>query len=66
MVQQRQGQFEHVLAEHRHPGRAVGLLEPPAAGQHRTAVEHADVVQAEEAALEHVTAGRVLAIHPPR
>ncbi len=46
--------LEHVLAEERHPGRAVGLLQVAARGQRRAAVEHADVVEPEEAALEHV------------
>ena len=44
---------------------AVGLLEVAAARQRRGAVEHADVVQAEEAALEDVLALGVLAVHPP-
>ena len=48
------GDLEHVLAEQRHPGRAVGLLQVAAGRQRRAAVEHADVVEAEEAALEHV------------
>ena len=38
---------------------------PPAGGQRGAAVEHADVVQAEEAALEHVVARGILAVHPP-
>ncbi len=33
--------------------------------QRRAAVEHADVVEAEEAALEYVLAEAVLAVHPP-
>ena len=40
------------------------LMKPPV-GQRRAAVEHADVVEAEEAALEDVAALRVLAVHPP-
>ncbi len=64
-MQESQGHLEHVLAEHRHPGGAVRLLQPPAGGQGGAAVEHADVVQAEEAALEHVVAGGILAVHPP-
>ena len=61
---QRDGQ--HVQAEQPHPRRAVGLLEPPAVGQVGTAaVEHADVVQAQEAALERVAAVGVLAVDPP-
>ena len=58
--------LEHVLAEHRHPRGAVGLLEVAAGRQLGAAVEDADVVEAEEAALEHALAQAVLAIHPPR
>ena len=57
--------LEHVLAEQRHPRRAVGLLEMAAGRQRRAAVEDADVVQAQEAALEDVLAEAVLAVHPP-
>ena len=57
---------EHALREERHPRRAVRLLEVAAGGQRGAAVEHADVVQAEEPALEHVASGRVLAVDPPR
>ena len=49
----------------RHPGGAVGLLEVAAGRQRRAAVEDADVVEAEEAALEHVPAVAVLAVDPP-
>ena len=58
--------LEHVLAEHRHPGGAVGLLEVAAGGQLGAAVEDANVVEAEEAPLEHALPQAVLAIHPPR
>ena len=56
---------QHVDAEHRHPGGAVGLFDVAAGGQRPRAVEHADIVEAEEAALEDVQALRVLAVHPP-
>ena len=59
------GDLEHVLAEEGHPGGAVGLLQVAAGRQRRAAVEHADVVQAQEAALEDVPPGAVLAIDPP-
>ena len=58
-------QFQHVLAEEGHPGRAVGLLEVAAGGQRGAAVEDADVVEAEKAALKDVFAEAVLAVHPP-
>ena len=45
-------------AVHRHPARAVRLLEVPAGRQRRAAIEDADVVEAEEAALEDVHALR--------
>ena len=59
------GELQHVLAEERHPRRAVRLFEVTAGGQRRAAVEDADVVEAEEAALEHVLAEAVLAVDPP-
>ena len=59
------GDAEHALGVERHPRRAVGLLEVAAGGQRRAAVEHADVVESEEAALEHVASRRVLAVDPP-
>ena len=58
--------LQHVLAVHRHPCGAVGLLEVAARGQFGAAVEDADVVEAEEASLEHALSQAVLAIHPPR
>ena len=59
------GDLDHVLAEERHPRGAVGLLEVAAGGERRAAVEDADVVEAQEPALESVVAGAVLAVHPP-
>ena len=52
------GHLQHVLAEEGHPGGAVGLLQVAAGRQRRAAVEDADVVQAQEAALEDVAAVR--------
>ncbi len=60
---QRDGQ--HIEAEHAHPACAVALLDVAAGGEGRAAVEHADVVQAQEAALEDVHALGVLAVDPP-
>ena len=59
------GELQHVLAEERHPRRAVRLFEVAAGRQRGAAVEDADVVEAEEAALEHVLAEAVLAVDPP-
>ena len=63
------GQFqrhrEHGIAEESHPGRSIGLFELAAVGQRFGAVEHADVVEPEEAAAEDVVALRVLAVDPP-
>ena len=56
---------QHVEAVHRHPRGAVGLLDRSARRQRRAAIEHADVVEAEEAALEDVLALGVLAVDPP-
>jgi hypothetical protein len=59
------GDLQHVLAVQRHPRGAVGLVEVAAGGQRGAAVEDADVVEAEEAALEDVVAVGVLAVDPP-
>src|SRR5688572_21944294 len=63
------GQFERnahkIQRIHRHPTGAIRLIDESAGRQRCTAVEHANIVQAQEAALENVPALRVLAIHPP-
>ena len=58
---------EHGGAVEGHPGGAIGLFEAAsiAAGEGLGAVEHANVVEAEEAAGEEVAAGDVFAIDPP-
>ena len=61
---ERQRHLQQVLAVHRHPRRPVGLLEH-AVDRQPGAVEGADVVQAQEAALEQVVALHVLAVDPP-
>ena len=50
---------------HRHPRRAIGLVERAAGRQRLAAVKQRDVVQAQEATLEDVAVIRVLAVHPP-
>ena len=57
--------LQHVLAVERHPRRAVRLVEMATGRQLGAAIEHADVVQPEEAAGKHVAPLRVLAVHPP-
>jgi hypothetical protein len=59
------GTAGHVLAEQRHPGGAIRLLQPPAGGQGGAAIEDPDVVSAKKTALEHVAARGVLTVHPP-
>ncbi len=58
-------EFQHVLAEQSHPGRAVRLLQVAAGGKRGATVKDADVVETEEASFEHVLAEAVLAVHPP-
>ena len=57
--------FQHVLAVERHPRRAIRLVEMATGRQLGAAIEHADVVEPEEAAGKHVAPLRVLAVHPP-
>ena len=63
------GEFEcdrqQIEAVHRHPAGAVGLFEVPAGGQWRAAVENADVVETEEASLEHVASFGIFSVYPP-
>ena len=49
----------------RHPAGAVRLFDGAARGQGLAAIEDADVVEAEKAALENVVAFGVFAVHPP-
>ena len=54
-----------VQREHSHPAGAVALLEMRAVGEHLVAIEHADIVQPQKAALKNIFSLRVLAVHPP-
>ena len=56
---------QHVQAEHAHPAGAVALLQVPAGRQRLRAVEHADVVQPQEAALEDIHALGIFLVDPP-
>ena len=58
-------ELEHVLAEQGHPGRAIRLFEVAAGRQWGAAIEHTDVVEAQEPALEHVLAEAILTVDPP-
>src|SRR6516162_9543128 len=62
---QLEGNREHVEAVHGHPARAVRLVERAAGRQRLAAIEHADVVESEESALENIAPGCILAVHPP-
>ena len=65
LTRQFQGDGQQVQAVHRHPARAVGLLDILPARQRSAAVEQPDVIQAQKAALKDVVALGVLAVHPP-
>ena len=55
-----------IETEHTHPAGRVGLLEHRAVRVRFAAVDHRDIVEAEEAALEHVVAVAVDFIDPVR
>src|SRR3954464_5374076 len=59
-------ELRHVLAEESHPRRAVRLFQMAAGRKRSAAVEHADIIETQEAALERVLAGAVFAVDPPR
>ncbi len=57
---------QHVQAKHRHPARAVRLIDVVPRAQRPRTVKDADIIQAQKASLEHVTARGIFAVHPPR
>ena len=63
-LREHQGDRRQVLGERRHPAGAVGLPQQ-VAGRELAAVERADVVHPQEAALEDVVPQRVLPVDPP-
>src|SRR5690606_32652675 len=65
MLGKLQRHVEHVEAVEAHPPRAVRLFEHAARGQGLGAVEEANVVEPQEAALEDVLAFLVLTVDPP-
>ena len=65
VLRELEGDAHQVERVHRHPARAVGLVDVSAGREPGAAVEDPDVVEPEEAALENVAAERVLAVHPP-
>jgi hypothetical protein len=62
---QREGDAHQIERVHRHPGRAVRLIDVAAGRQRRASVEDADIVESQESPLEDVTAFGVLAVDPP-
>ena len=62
---QLQGQLQHVLGIEGHPGGPIRLLQVAARRQGGAAIEHPDVIEAEEPALEDVFAGEVFPVDPP-
>ena len=65
VARQLQRDRQHAERVEAHPRRAVRLADVAGDRERRGPVEHADVVQPEEAALEDVAALRVLAVDPP-
>ena len=55
MVGKQQRHLQHVETELGHPGGAIRLLEHIAVGEHLRAVERADIVKPEKAALEELS-----------
>jgi hypothetical protein len=56
---------QHVEAKHSHPACAIALLKTAAVRERLVAIEHADVIEPKESALEDVIALRIFAVHPP-
>src|SRR5271166_3020897 len=56
---------QQVQRVHRHPAGSIGLLDVATSGQWCTTVENADVVEAQESALEDIHALGIFTVHPP-
>src|SRR6202041_4183284 len=56
---------QHVQAKHRHPARAVRLIDVVPRAERPRTVENADIVQTEKTAFENVAARGILTVHPP-
>src|SRR5262245_10808716 len=57
--------LEHVFAIQGHPCCTIGLLQISAGRQRSTAVEYANIVEAQKASLEDVLTRSVFAVDPP-
>src|SRR5206468_10196935 len=62
---QLQRDAQHVEAKHSHPACAIALLKAAAVRERCVAIEHADVIEPQETALENVVALGIFAVHPP-
>ena len=59
------GDGKQVERVHRHPARAVRLLDVAAGRERSAAVKYSDIVEPQESTLEDVHALRIFAVHPP-
>ena len=57
--------LDHILAEKRHPGGAVGLFQVSAGRQRRRSIEDPDIIQPQKAPFEGIVSGPIFAVHPP-
>src|SRR6516162_1917689 len=65
VLRELQSDAHQIEGVHRHPARAISLVDVTARRQLTAAVEYADVVEPEEAALEDIAPLGVLAVYPP-
>ena len=56
----------HVETVEGHPGSSIGLSQGTTSGQGFGTIEYADVIEDEEASLEHIVSTLILSIYPPR
>src|SRR5262245_26130119 len=65
LLRQFERNIEHRQTVEAHPRRTIRLVDIPARREPRAAVEQADVIQPQEAALKNIAAFGVFAIDPP-
>src|SRR5699024_9510990 len=63
---QLQGYRQHIQTVHSHPAGSVRLVQLYITGQFFAAIEYADIIQSQKAALKYVSFIGIFSVNPPR
>src|SRR5689334_12496225 len=65
VISQDECDLQHVFTVESHPSRAVGLVKVPARRKLSAAIEHTNVIQAQESSCKNILPLWILTIQPP-